>query len=62
VGIHLQARAGEFRFLTGCTRPLGRPQGDTRGSTYAHAELRLQVLQGKHRSNGCDNKNENWKI
>jgi hypothetical protein len=46
----------------GCTRPLGQPQGDTQGSTEACAELRLQVLQGSHRSNGCDTKNGNWKL
>jgi hypothetical protein len=44
-----------------CTRPLGRPQGDMQGSTQPRAELRLQVLQGSYRSNGCDTKNGNWK-
>jgi hypothetical protein len=28
----------------------------------AHAELRLQVLQGSYKSNGCDTKNGYWKI
>ncbi len=45
-----------------CTRPLGRPQRDTRGSIEAHAELRLQVLQGSYRSNSCDIKNGSWKL
>ena len=43
-------------------RPLGQSQGDTRGSMEARAELRLQVLQGSYRSNGCDTKNGNWKL
>ncbi len=54
--------ADTFSRLSRCTRPLGRPQGDTRGSTEARAELRLQVLQGSYRSNSCDTKNGNWKL